>query len=142
MIDHIHITVTDLARAEAFYDKLLPLLGFDLSLKEHDEVPSHEYRIVEYNHAILSIGLVSQRSVYENEKPSRRKGGALHHIAFRADSPEEVDALHEIIRNIPATIIHEPRYYPDYCKDYYAFFFKDSEGTEIEIVSFERDAYF
>ena len=43
MIDHIHITVTDLARAEVFYDKLLPLLGFDLSLKEYDEVPKHEY---------------------------------------------------------------------------------------------------
>lgn len=96
MIDHIHITVTDLAQAEAFYDKLLPLLGFDLSLKEHDEVPAHEYRIVEYNQAILSIGLVSQRSVYENEKPSRRKGGALHHIAFRADQRFGGTVIHNV----------------------------------------------
>ncbi|MBR0092575.1 MAG: VOC family protein [Lachnospiraceae bacterium] len=142
MIDHIHITVTDLARAEVFYDKLLPLLGFDLSLKEYDEVPKHEYRIVEYHHAMLSIGLVNQRSAYENEKPSRRKGGALHHIAFRADSPEKVESLYKIIRDLPAEIIHEPRYYPDYCKDYYAFFFKDSEGTEIEIVCFDRRSYY
>lgn len=141
-IDNIHITVTDLARAEEFYDKLLPLLGFDLSLKEHYEVPEHEYRIVEYHHAMLSIGLVNQRSAYENEKPSRRKGGALHHIAFHADGPEKVDELYIIIRDLPAEVIHEPRYYPDYCRDYYAFFFKDSEGTEIEIVSFDRRSYY
>lgn len=44
VIDHIHITVEDIERAERFYDKLLPLLGFDLSLKEQDSVPEHEYR--------------------------------------------------------------------------------------------------
>lgn len=31
-IDHIHITVEDPDRAERFYDRLLPLLGFSLSL--------------------------------------------------------------------------------------------------------------
>ena len=40
-IDHIHVTVADIKRAEAFYDQLLPILGFDLSLKEHDTVPEH-----------------------------------------------------------------------------------------------------
>ena len=30
IIDHIQITVKDLAVAAPFYDKLLPLLGFDL----------------------------------------------------------------------------------------------------------------
>lgn len=48
-IDHIHITVEDLDRAEAYYDRLLPPLGFDLSLKEHDAVQEHAYRIVEYH---------------------------------------------------------------------------------------------
>lgn len=89
IIDHIHLTVADLNRAEAFYDRFLPLLGFDLSLKERDEVPEHEYSIVEYHHASFSIGLVNQRSAYRDEIPSRRKAGALHHIAFHVDSPED-----------------------------------------------------
>ena len=142
MIDHIHITVEDLERAELFYDQLLPILGFDISLKEHDCVPEHEYKIVEYHHSNLSIGLVNQRSAYKNERPSRRKAGALHHLAFHAESPEEVDSLYLRIKELPAVIVQKPRFYPEYCEDYYAFFFKDCEGIEYEIVSFNKQKYF
>lgn len=142
-IDHIHITVGDLERAERYYDRLLPLLGFDLSLKEHDHVPEHEYHIVEYHDRAFSIGLVNQREAYRGEKPSRRKAGALHHLAFRADGKAEVDALYEKIRKIPQTVVvHAPRYYPEYAADYYALFFKDPEGIEYEIVSLDREKYF
>lgn len=142
-IDHIHITVGDLERAERYYDRLLPLLGFDLSLKEHDHVPEHEYHIVEYHDRAFSIGLVNQREAYRGEKPSRRKAGALHHLAFRADGKAEVDALYEKIREIPQTVVvHAPRYYPEYAADYYAVFFKDPEGIEYEIVSLDREKYF
>lgn len=142
-IDHIHITVGDLERAERYYDRLLPLLGFDLSLKEHDHVPEHEYHIVDYHDRAFSIGLVNQREAYRGEKPSRRKAGALHHLAFRADGKAEVDALYEKIRKIPQTVVvHAPRYYPEYAADYYALFFKDPEGIEYEIVSLDREKYF
>lgn len=142
-IDHIHITVEDLDRAEAYYDRLLPLLGFDLSRKEHDSVPEHAYHIVEYHNRVFSIGLVNQREAYRGEKLSRRRAGALHHLAFRAESPEAVDALYEKIREIPQTaVVHAPQYYPEYASDYYAVFFKDSEGIEYEIVSFDREKYF
>jgi hypothetical protein len=33
IIDHIQITVRDMATAEPFYDRLMPLLGFDLARK-------------------------------------------------------------------------------------------------------------
>ena len=33
VIDHVPVTVRDLRVAESFYDKLLPLLGFDLDRK-------------------------------------------------------------------------------------------------------------
>ncbi len=138
IIDHIDITVEDLYRAEKFYDKLLPLLGFDLSAKEYTEVPEHEYKIVEYHSSYMSIGFVNRRDAYKNEKLSRRKAGALHHLAFRAENREEVDSLFEKIKAIPAVIVHPPKFYPEYCSDYYAFFFKDSEGIEYEIVNFER----
>ena len=141
LIDHIHITVEDIDRAEKYYDKLLPLLGFDISLKEHDSEPEHEYHIVEYHNNTLSIGLVNRRDAYRCEKVSRRKAGALHHLAFHSNSPKEVDSLYHQIKEIPSVIIHAPKYYPEYCPDYYAFFFKDSEGIEYEIVSFNRQRY-
>lgn len=142
LIDHIHITVEDFERAENFYDQLLPLLGFDLTLKEYDTVAEHEYKIVEYHHSILSIGLVNQRVAYKHDKLSRRRAGALHHLAFFIDSPDKVDDLYLKIKEIPAIIVHEPQYYPEYCLDYYALFFKDSEGIEYELVSFNREKYF
>ena len=142
IIDHIHITVENIERAEKFYDQLLPLLGFDVSLKEYDCVPEHEYRIIEFSHHNLSLRLVNQRESYTNERPSRRKAGALHHLAFHADSPEEVDSFYLIIQELSVKIIHPPKFYPEYCSDYYALFFKDSEGIEYEIVSFDRERYF
>ena len=129
----------DLDRAETFYDRLLPL---DLTREERDAVPEHEYRLVEYHSAWLSIGLVSRRSAYAGERPSRRRAGALHHLAFWAESREEVDALYGAVRALPAVIVHPPQLYPEYCPDYYALFFKDSEGIEYEIVSYDRGRYF
>lgn len=142
MIDHVHITVTDIQRAEAFYDQLLPVLGFDLALKEKDNVPEHAYQIVEYHNRNFSIGIVNQREEYANETVCRRKPGALHHLAFHAENKAAVDTIFLKVKHIPAGIVHAPRYYPEYCKDYYAFFFKDSEGIEYEVVSFARDRCF
>jgi len=142
VIDHIHVTVSDLECAEEFYDKLMPLLGFDLANKEHDTVPEHEYSVVEYHHGNFSFGIVSPRPAYKDEQISRRKPGALHHLAFHADSRTEVDELYQQVMAIDAEIVHEPRLYPEYCKDYYAFFFKDPEGIEYEAVYFDRADYF
>lgn len=59
------------------------------------------------------------------------------------DGRDEADRLYEEIRVIPGTaVIHAPAYYPAYAPDYYALFFKDSEGIEYELVSMNREAYF
>jgi len=142
VIDHIHITVEDLARAERFYDALLPILGFDLAFKEKDSVPEYEYEIIEYHHKNFSFGIVNQRKEFANEKLSRRKAGAVHHLAFHAPRKEDVDLAFEAVKKLQTIIVHEPQYYPEYCHDYYAFFFKDSEGIEYEIVNFERASRF
>ena len=141
-IDHIHVTVRDIERAERFYDALLPLLGFDLALKERAVVRDRDYRLVEYHHAAFSLGIVSERPQYSFNPVSRRRAGAMHHLAFRVDRPCEVDSVHDAVRRIPARVLHAPRYWPEYCVDYYAFFFKDSEGIEYEVASFARDVYF
>ena len=43
IIDHIQLTVKDLKVAELFYDKLMPILGFDLSRKSKGSVIVHEF---------------------------------------------------------------------------------------------------
>ena len=54
-----------------------------------------------------------------------------------------MDRLYEQVRAIEGvTIVAPPGRYPEYTPDYYAFFFKDTEGIKLEIVHFERPAYY
>ena len=47
-IDHIQITVRDFEQAVAFYDKLMPILGFNLTHKGSGRVEEHDFDVVEY----------------------------------------------------------------------------------------------
>lgn len=138
IIDHIQITVQDLDSAEIFYDKLLPLLGFDLNRKIRSADPEHDYRVVEYLHPLLLFAITSPREAFRNESVHRRKPGSLHHLAFRAESPEEVDRLYPLIMNTGTIFVTEPRHYPQYGDKYYSLFFKDPQNIKYEIVYDER----
>jgi catechol 2,3-dioxygenase-like lactoylglutathione lyase family enzyme len=135
IIDHIQITVKDMSVAEPFYDKLLPLLGFDLRHKGGAVIEEHEFHVVEYIHPRLAFAITSPRSAFVGDAINRRKPGALHHIAFKVGSRAEVDSLHADLKKIGATIVSPPREYPEYTPPgYYALFFKDLEGIKYEIV--------
>src|SRR5262245_17740480 len=135
IVDHIQITVKDLGVAERFYDQLLPLLGFDLRRKGGAFIEEREFRVVEYSHPRLAFAITSPRTTFSNDAIHRRRPGALHHLAFRAESRAEVDSLHLALKEIGATIVSPPREYPEYTPPgYYALFFKDPEGIKYEIV--------
>jgi catechol 2,3-dioxygenase-like lactoylglutathione lyase family enzyme len=139
LIDHIQITVKDLGVAEPFYDKLLPLLGFDLRQKGGAVIEEHEFHVVEYAHPRLAFAITSPRTAFAGDAIHRRKPGALHHLAFRVRSRAEVDALHSDLKKIGATIVSPPREYPEYNPPgYYALFFKDLEGIKYEIVCHDQ----
>jgi len=135
IIDHIEITVKDMTVAVPFYDKLLPLLGFDLQRRSNAIIEAHEKRVVQYEHPRLGFAITSPRSGFTNEMVHRRKPGALHHLAFKASSRAEVDRLHSQLQEIGATIVSPPREYPEYTPPgYYALYFKDPDGIKYEIV--------
>ncbi len=138
MIDHIQVTVKNLEIAESFYDRLMPILGFDLSRKSKGKVESHDFEVIEYFHSNLIFGINSPRKEFLNETIHRRKPGALHHLAFKASSIEEVDRLYQSIKETGATIVNPPQYYPQHGEKYYALFFKDPGGIKYEIVFEER----
>lgn len=138
IIDHLQITVKDLKVAEPFYDKFLPVLGFDISRKSKGRVAKHEFDVVEYFHPLLIFGINSPRKAFKDDTIHRRKPGALHHLAFKAESHEEVDRIYLQIKEIGANIIEEPKFFPQHGESYYALFFKDPEGIKYEIVYEER----
>ena len=135
VIDHIEITVRDMAVAVPFYDKFLPLLGFDPKRKTSAVFEDHDFHVVEYVHPLLAFAINSPRTDHAGDTVHRRKPGALHHLAFKAESRAEVDRLHSELKQIGAIIVSEPREYPEYTPaHYYALFFKDLEGIKYEIV--------
>ena len=136
-IDHIEITVRNMDVAIPFYDKLLPLLGYDLEHRSEAYLEKHEKHVVSYEHPHLGFAITSPLTAFATETLNRRKPGSLHHLAFRASSKEEVDRLHLEIAAIGATIVSPPRLYPEFTPTgYYALFFKDPEGIKYEIVCF------
>ena len=137
IIDHIEITVADMTVAVPFYDKMLPLLGFDLRRRSAAVIDAHEKHVVSYEHPRLGFAITSPRSAVAAEKVNRRKPGSLHHLAFKAASRAEVDRLHTELASIGATIVRPPQEYPEYVPaGYYALYFKDPEGIKYEIVSY------
>ncbi len=137
VIDHIQITVKDMNVAVTFYDMLMPLLGFDPKRRSSAVIERHEFHVVEYSHPRLCFAITSPRSAFADDTIHRRKPGALHHLAFKAESRDEVDRLYKELIAIGATIVSPPREYPEYTPPgYYALFFKDLEGMKYEIVSY------
>ena len=137
IIDHIEITVADMSVAVPFYDKMLPLLGFDLRHRSAAVIDAYDKHVVSYEHHRLGFAITSPREAVASEKIHRRKPGSLHHLAFKAASRAEVDRLHTELVSIGATIVRPPQEYPEYRPaGYYALFFKDPEGIKYEIVSY------
>jgi catechol 2,3-dioxygenase-like lactoylglutathione lyase family enzyme len=140
IIDHIQITVRDMDVAVPFYDKFLPLLGFDPRSRSTAVIEDHEFHVVEYVHPRLGFAITSPRPAVAADTVHRRKPGALHHLAFKAASRAEVVRLFAELKEIGAVIVGEPRNYPDYTpQPYYALFFKDLEGIKYEIVCTQQE---
>ena len=137
IIDHIQITVRDMAAAIEFYDKFLPLLGFNG--KSSATIEEHDFHVVEYKHPRMCFAITSPRTAFREDHVHRRKPGSLHHLAFRARSREEVDRVHEALKALGAEIVTPPRLYPEYTPSgYYAVFFKDPDGIKYEVVTHDK----
>lgn len=138
IIDHIQITVKDFNQAEEFYDKLMPLLGFDINKKSKGRVGAHDFDVIEYIHENITIGINSPRELFASGDVHRRKPGSLHHLAFRATSIDEINALYPKLEAIGANVIESPKYYPQHGEKYYALYFKDPDGIKLELCYEEK----
>lgn len=138
IIDHIQITVQDMRVAVPFYDRLMPLLGFDSERRVEATIESSELHVVDYSHPRLCFCISSPRAAFADDDVHRRRPGSLHHLAFRADSRAEVDRLHTELVKIGAPIVSAPKLFPEYSPTYYAVFFKDLEGIKYEVVHEEH----
>lgn len=118
ILDHIDLRVPDLAAARAFYDRLLPAVGFT----EWQDVPAGW---ISYNapggNPSEFFGFIESANFAPNE----------NRVAFWAESPAAVDAVVPLLRDIGACRIEGPGY--DEGPGYYAIFFEDPFGNRFEI---------
>ena len=118
MLDHVSIQCGDPAASKRFYETVLAPLG---------------------GKAILSFGPVTGFGV---EAPDFWIGpvgdaGSPHtdvHICFTAGTRADVDAFFTAATGAGATVLHEPREWPEYHPGYYGAFVRDPDGNNVEAV--------
>ena len=56
------------------------------------------------------------------------------HLAFTAESVDEVEAFHAAATELGAETLHAPRLWPEYHEHYYGAFVRDPDGNNVEAV--------
>ncbi len=84
---------------------------------------------------IGSVGIRPAKGLDADRAHDRRTSG-LHHLAWRANDPADVDALYAKLLAFGATILDAPADYPrsNEGRGYYAVFFADPDGLKLEYV--------
>jgi len=129
-IDHIYIAVSDMARAEAFYDRvMLTVLGFRKNKFPINGDPHIQYYNRQFGYVIRPARTAS---VHDSYSPG------LHHFCLRVDSVDGVRQAAAELREagIDAT---EAKLYPQYAPDYWATFFNDPDGVRLEITNYRQE---
>lgn len=129
-IDHIYVSVADLAAAEAFYDKLMGVLGF----RKRASLLAGEPHVHYFNR---QFGF-SLRPARAGTPAHDSYAPGLHHFCFRAVDERAVDRAAAELRALGIDA-SEPRHYPQYADDYYATFFSDPDGVRLEITNFRAE---
>ncbi len=123
IFDHIDLRVPDLAAARAFYDRLLPALGFS----EWMEVSGGWISYNAPGNPSEFFGFIESPHHVANE----------NRIAFRAESHAAIDRIVSLLDEIGARNIEGPGY--DEGPGYYAVFFEDPFGNRLEICHREKN---
>lgn len=126
MLGHLGINVADLVAAKAYYDQLMPLVGFEQFLVHDDEFA--------YRPAGGKPGtfLFFYPSAQPGEFSRHRTG--LQHLAFMVRTRSAVNDVHRLATELGSEVLHPPRVFPEYPQPYFATFWLDPFGIVLEAV--------
>ena len=128
-IDHIYISVSDLVRSEAFYDQVMPILGFRKNAFTISGDPHVQYFNRHFGYVLRPA---------RKQSPHDPTAPGLHHLCLRV---EDAAAVHETAEKLRAAGIDasESELYPDYAPDYHATFFVDPDGLRLEVTNYRAE---
>jgi catechol 2,3-dioxygenase-like lactoylglutathione lyase family enzyme len=129
-IDHIFITVSNPGRSETFYDRVMSILGF----RKNTFTNEGDRHIQYYNR---HFGFVL-RPARKSDRPHDPFSPGLHHFCFRVENRSAVDAIAAQFTTA-GIACSTPELYPEYAADYYAIFFSDPDGLQLEITNYRQE---
>jgi catechol 2,3-dioxygenase-like lactoylglutathione lyase family enzyme len=129
-IDHIYLSVTDMAKSEPFYDSLMGILGF-----RKNEFPINEQRHVQYYNRHFGYVLRPARPA---SSPHDSYSPGLHHICFRVNGLEDIREAAAALK-AAGIVASEPKHFPEYAPDYYTVFLSDPDGIRLEITNYREE---
>lgn len=129
-IDHIYITVSDLARSEAWYDKVMvQALGC-----RKNRFALHGDPHIQYYNRHFGYVLRPARTHVAHDPYAP----GLHHFCLRVDTVADVVQTAQALRaaGVDAT---EAALHPGYAPDYWATFFTDPDGLRLELTNYRQE---
>lgn len=125
MLDHLFLTVNNIDRSIAFYERVLPILGIT---NRHN----YDGKDGPPGHPDLK-GFGAKGRMFFWLKQGTAAPGAVH-VGFVADSKEMVNLAHAEALAAGATEIHPPGVQLHYDQRYYAAQIRDLDGYSLQFV--------
>ncbi len=126
VLHHVELYVSSLDASKRFWGGFLGELGYEKGAQwAHGAT---------YELGDTYITLVQTEAAYLEPAYHRKRPG-LNHLAFHAESREQVDAMTVWMRKNGFTVLYVDRHPFAGGKDYYALFCEDPDRMKIELVA-------
>ncbi|WP_436638472.1 VOC family protein [Microbaculum sp. FT89] len=124
-LSHITLGTNDSERAGRFYDAVLGVLGFDRLAKPAGAPPAYE-----------RDGRMPTIYIYTPEDGRPATWGNGTHVAFVAETREQVHRFHELALQHGGMDEGQPGPRPHYGDTYYAAYVRDPDGNKLQAVCY------
>ncbi|HLN06325.1 MAG TPA: VOC family protein [Acidimicrobiales bacterium] len=118
MLDHLSLQCSDVDASSSFYDRVLAPLGGT--------------RAMDFGE-VIGYGVDGKPTFWLGPLASDVANREIH-VAFRAGDRASVEAFFEAAVELGASVLHEPRLWPEYHEHYYGAFVRDPDGNNVEAV--------
>jgi glyoxylase I family protein len=129
-ISHIALAVSDVERSTAFYDKVFVFMGFKRVEVPEATQQAMKTRLQAWVGQGYSISIRPSKGEFAHRLHDRNAPG-FNHMAFAAKDRSDVEKLHDLLKEMGATILDAPAEYP-YSPGYFAVYFTDPDGLKFE----------
>jgi catechol 2,3-dioxygenase-like lactoylglutathione lyase family enzyme len=126
LLHHVELYVSELSNTKKFWGWLLEELGYE-NYQSWEEGNS-------WKHGETYIVFVQVKEKYKDIS-YHRCGVGLNHLAFHAESREQVDQLTLRLQELGVKLLYQDRHPYAGGENYYAVFFEDPDRIKVEIVA-------